>query len=386
MERGRQRNQRDSLKIKCRSNLMKFPSFAFRADASNSIGTGHVMRCLALADALGQRGGRSRFVCREHPGNLLNLIRQGGHEVYVLPAGSDDGKARGDLLHAHWLGTNWANDAEQTRQALIAHNATDWLVVDHYALDRRWGRSVRPHVGHIMVIDDLADRKHDCDLLLDQNLGTTESEYNGLVDSTAVTLIGPRYTLLRPEFAKWRQYSLTRRSHSQLKSILVSMGGVDNDNVTGKVLDALGRCELPAELRITVVMGPHAPWLAGVQARAETMQRPTEVLAGVSNMAELMANSDLAIGAAGGTAWERCALGLPTLMFVLAANQQRGANALQQAGAALVIREPDQLCNSLRSLLGHRMADLQSMSNSAAALVDGGGAARVVDKLLALDD
>ena len=339
------------------------------------------MRCLALADALRERGGRSIFVCREHPGHLLSLIRQRGHEVCALPAGSDDSKARRELRHAHWLGTDWATDAEQTRQALLAHNA-DWLVVDHYALDRRWEQAVRPRAGHIMVIDDLADRTHDCDVLVDQNLGTTETDYSDLLDSTTITLIGPRFALLRPEFAQWREHSLTRRSHPHLKGLLISLGGVDNDNVTGKVLDALGRCELPADLTITVVMGRHAPWLAQVKTQAEVMQRPTEVLAGVSNMAELMANSDLAIGAAGGTAWERCVLGLPTLVLILADNQRAGAEALRHAGVAVVLQNVDEVCRSLRSLLGNRMIDLQHMSRSAAALVDGAGATRVVHKLL----
>lgn len=357
---------------------------SFRADASLQIGTGHVVRCLTLADALRERGARSTFICRPHAGHLLDLIKQRGHEAIALPPADEAFIAPADPFHAKWLGTDWASDATQTSQAL-GEQVVDWLVVDHYALDHRWEQALRSQARHIFTIDDLADRPHDCDLLLDQNLGRKAQDYCGLVSRHTQTLSGPAYALLRPEFAQWREYSLQRRTQPQLKNLLITMGGVDQNNATGQVLDALTRCELPADLRITVVMGPHAPWLAHVQTQAAVMPRPTEVLAGVSNMAQLMAESDLCIGAAGGSAWERCALGLPALVLILAANQHSGAMALQTHGAALFAADTQHLIAQIKELftLEIRSSVLRKMSQTAALLTHGDGASQVVDLLLA---
>lgn len=357
---------------------------AFRADASLQIGTGHVMRCLTLADALRERGAQSTFICRPHAGHLFDLIKQRGHEAIALSPLDDVYIAPADPFHAKWLGTDWASDATQTSQAL-GEPVVDWLVVDHYALDRRWEQALRPHTRRIMAIDDLADRPHDCDLLLDQNLGRQIQDYSGLLSRHTQTLIGPAYALLRPEFAQWREYSLQRRANPQFKNLLITMGGVDQTNATGQVLDVLTHCELPTELRITVVMGPHAPWLAQVQAQAAVMHRPSQVLAGVNNMAQLMAESDLCIGAAGGSAWERCVLGLPTLVLILAANQHSGAMALQTHGAALFAADTQQLIAQMKELftLEKQNTVLRKMSQTAAQLTHGDGVSQVVDLLLA---
>jgi UDP-2,4-diacetamido-2,4,6-trideoxy-beta-L-altropyranose hydrolase len=357
---------------------------AFRADASLQIGTGHVMRCLTLADALRERGAQSTFICRPHAGHLLDLIKQRGLQAIALSPADDSFIAPADPFHAKWLGTDWASDATQTSQAL-GEQVVDWLVVDHYALERRWEQALRQHTRSIMAIDDLADRPHDCDLLMDQNLGRQSQDYCELVSRHTQTLIGPDFALLRPEFMQWREYSLQRRANPQVKNLLITMGGVDQTNATGLVLNALTHCELPIELRITVVMGPHAPWLAQVQTQAEVMPRPTQVLACVNNMAKLMAESDLCIGAAGGSAWERCALGLPALVFILAANQHSGAMALQTHGAALFAADTQQLIAQMNELftLEKQSAVLKKMSQTAAQLTHGDGTSQVVDLLLA---
>lgn len=316
---------------------------AFRADASLQIGTGHVMRCLTLADALRERGASCTFVCRPHLGHLLAFIAQRGHQALALPELQEGAQPNHNgTAHGHWLGTDWTTDAKDTQRALSAHMSgqhVDWLVVDHYALDARWEEALRPQAQSIMAIDDLADRPHACDLLLDQNLGRTEADYGGLLKGDTTTLVGPQYALLRPEFAALRSKSLARRQgEPQLRRLLVTMGGVDKYNATSQVLSALQSCSLPADLRVTVAMGQHAPWLAQVRAQAAQIPWPTEVLVGVNNMAQLMAESDLAIGAAGSTAWERCCLGLPTIQVVLAQNQEAIAQALSNAGAALMLK------------------------------------------------
>jgi UDP-2,4-diacetamido-2,4,6-trideoxy-beta-L-altropyranose hydrolase len=206
-------------------------------------------------------------------------------------------------------------DAIQTKEA-IGDIGADWLIVDHYALDFRWEAHLRSCCRHIMAIDDLADRKQDCDLLLDQNLGRVPAEYDGLVPSVSKILTGPKYSLLRPEFAALRSQSLARRDVPQLRNLLITMGGVDKDNTTGKVLNALKRCALLETCHITVVMGPHAPWLSQVRTQAAQMPWHTDVLVNAEDMARLMSDSDLAIGAAGTTSWERCCL-FPRGLFII---------------------------------------------------------------------
>ena len=356
----------------------------FRTDASLQIGTGHVMRCLTLAHALRERGAQCSFTCREHPGNLIDLIRQRGFLVHALQCDEGWVVQENTPSHAGWLGADWQADAEESKVG-ARETAIDWLIVDHYALDRRWEHAMQAYCRHIMVIDDLADRAHYCDLLLDQNLGRKRDDYSGLLKGKANTLIGPQYALLRPEFAALRPQSLARRQNNpQLRRLLVTMGGVDNDNSTGQVLDTLRGCKLPADLRVTVIMGQHAPWLAQVQAQTAQLPWHTDVLVGVNNMAQLMVESDLAIGGAGGTAWERCSLGLPSLVLVLAKNQSAGALALQAAGAAIAMESQQRISDFMGALKTAEFANgvLTKMSNAAAAVTDGQGCVRAVKHIV----
>jgi UDP-2,4-diacetamido-2,4,6-trideoxy-beta-L-altropyranose hydrolase len=366
-----------------------------RTDASIDIGTGHVMRSLTLAQALRERGASCRFICREHPGNLLDLIRQRGFEAYALPmqpfshATLSPEYALNEkvLAHAAWLGADWSTDIDQTK-AGVGETAVDWMIVDHYALDSRWERALRRVCHHLMVIDDLADREHDCDLLLDQNLGRKVEDYADLVSTSCKVLVGPKYALLHPEFAARRAYSLQRRQQPVLKQVLITMGGVDQPNATGQVLQALKGCTLPQDCRISVVMGLQAPWLQQVRAQAQDMPWPTEVLVNISDMAQRMADSDLAIGAAGSTSWERCCLGLPALLVVLADNQRLGAQALQAAQAAILIGDVTDIAMKLplainASVSHHR---LQEMRTATTAITDGRGVDKVLKAMRVLND
>jgi len=359
---------------------------AFRTDASLDIGTGHVMRCLTLAALLQEAGATCRFICRDHPGNLIELIRTRGFEVQTLARQKTvQHTESAQETYADWLGANWETDAQQTETAL-GDIIVDWLVVDHYALDTGWEKQLRSACRSLMVIDDLANRNHDCDLLLDQNLGRVASDYANLVPQNCALLIGPAYALLRPEFSAHRQASLARRNAANLKRLLITMGGVDKDNATGKIFTALMHAELPLDCRITVVMGPHAPWLDQVRAQAANMPVSVEVLVNVKNMAELMAVSDLAIGAAGSTAWERCCLGLPSIVLTLADNQVAGATALASTGCSVLIKDVSTLEQELKQAI-HYLAQPGSLlqsSHAAASITDGEGAQRVKEQLLKL--
>ncbi len=358
---------------------------AFRTDASLQMGSGHVMRCLTLADALTATGAQCHFISRAHPGHLDTLMRQRGYASQTLPAPVDiletaisSEATANSPPHAQWLGCAWQTDAQQS-SAFLRILRPDWLVVDHYALDHNWENAVAAYCHKLMVIDDLADRAHACELLLDPNLGRQPNDYSGLVPSRCQVLTGPGYALLRPEFAELRTYSLQRRqSQHTIGSILISMGGVDQDNATAKVLRALTNCALPADCRITVVMGLTAPWLDNVKEIVAKMPWATEVVVNVSDMAQRMADSDLAIGAAGSTSWERCCLGLPTLLLVLAENQREIADALVDAKAAIALRMQDyaafetQLANAVANIVCNE-AVLIGLSRAAAQICNGHG-------------
>lgn len=353
------------------------------------------MRCLTLAQVLRNQGANCRFICREHAGSLLDLIRQRGFEAQPLPMQAvlqeklvqQDGANENILAHAAWLGADWKIDVEQTKNA-IGDVVVDWLIVDHYALDVRWETLLKPHYQKLMVIDDLADRSHGCDLLLDQNLGRTAQHYSDLVSANCKVLVGPRYALLRPEFSKLRRYSLDRRATPQLKHLLITMGGVDKENATGQVLAALTGCTLPTDCHITVVMGPYAPWLTQVRNQSEKMPWATEVLVSVDNMAKLMAESDLAIGAAGSTSWERCCMGLPTVVIVVAQNQYQGAIALSKYGCAIAIEQISVIKIKLMSAIQETIltSKMLELSRVGADITDGQGTKRIVGLMEAISE
>lgn len=351
----------------------------FRADASLEIGSGHVMRCVTLAEALRAVGVECQFICRAHPGHLIDNIERKGFKVHVLPSaktneGMQFAVAEAIPAHAHWLGVGWEQDARECA-GVLSRVQPDWLVVDHYGLNSRWERQLAPWYRKLLVIDDLADRAHLCDLLLDQNLVHSVDDYAELVPDHCEVLSGARYALLRPEFAELRDYSLQRREPPKLKQILISMGGVDQPNATGQVLKALRDCSLPLDCQITVVMGATAPWLKEVKVAAASMPWPTEVVVNISDMAQRMAASDLAIGAAGSTSWERCCLGLPTLMVILAKNQIDAAIALQVAGAALLVGEVTDIEKNLGPMIeaSKPSESLKRMSDAASRICKGDG-------------
>lgn len=366
----------------------------FRTDASVHIGTGHVMRCLTLADNLAARGAGCLFVCREHSGNLIEFIKSKGHAVHALPskaqlAESIDDKIRSglsklELAHGHWLGTTQAEDA-QVCTPILAGFKPDWLIVDHYALDASWELALKPYYRKLMAIDDLADRPHVCDILLDQTFGRNAEDYRIRVSAKCHLLCGSEYALLRPEFAALRTSSLQRRARPALRELLITMGGVDKDNATEQVLQALRACPLPADCRITVVMGATAPWLDDVRIRAQDMPWPTRVLVGVSDMAQLMADSDLAIGAAGSTSWELCCLGVPNLLVCTAANQRTVIGALASVNATArldqaELSQPDGIPFYTQYEL--LTENLDAYAAAAAQITDGSGASRVYKELV----
>lgn len=361
-------------------------NIVFRVDASLQMGTGHVMRCLTLANTLKEQGAKCQFICREHIGNMIEKIQQSGFVVYTLDCVNDKeyssnnikaDKESQPLFHASWLGTTQQQDAEQCA-TILKQLQVDWLVVDHYGLDKTWQELLKPYYKKSMVIDDLGDRKHLADLLLDQNYGSTIEKYQGLVPASCNVLVGPKFALLRPEFALWRDYSLERRKDKRgVNNILITLGGVDPNDYTSRILKQLAKAKLSSEVTITVIMGASAPNLHLVKQQALAMPVQTIVKVNVSNMAELMSHADLAIGAAGATTWERCCLGLPTIQLVIAENQRQIAEFLAADNAIKLLTD----IGDLPYLISTVEQWLPSVAVRTKRLVDGVGSQRAASYL-----
>ena len=341
------------------------------------------MRCLTLADELRTAGHQCSFICASLDGHISGVIERKGYDVSMLPRSNNvSSPEEFNSDYALWLGESWQQDVQQTLK-VISREKPNWLVVDHYALDAKWERALSGVVSKIMVIDDLANRSHECALLLDQNLGRVAADYNGLLPFECLRLIGPRYALLRTEFAALRERSLARRRNPFLKRIFISLGGVDRTNVTGDVLTALAHSSLPASTEIDIIMGASAPYLGEVQQQAAQLPFKATVSVNVQEMAERMCLADLSIGAAGSTSWERRCMGLPSVTVTLAENQRSIAEALSVSKAGLLV-DTQQVTKEIAGLIEMCAFDveiLQVLSHNAAQICDGGGANRVVSAL-----
>ncbi|MES2510096.1 MAG: UDP-2,4-diacetamido-2,4,6-trideoxy-beta-L-altropyranose hydrolase [Pseudomonadota bacterium] len=355
----------------------------FRTDASLVIGHGHVMRCLTLAAALREDGITCVFVCREHQGHLCQFIEDRGFTLVRLPLADSPPSREATPVHSAWLGATWAEDAAQTREAISrAGVRPGWMIVDHYALDSRWESTLRPHVARIMAIDDIADRTHDADVLLDQNFyPDMDARYSSRVGPGCNRLLGPRYALLRNEFSGLRKTSRVRRG--PVRRVMVFFGGSDVTNETGKALDAMALLGMP-EVEFEVVIGNTNPNKDVLVSRCDGLSK-VRLYCQVANMAEMMVRSDLAIGAAGTATWERCALGLPALMLAVADNQVAIAEGVDQVGAQRYLGESSVVSAAALALAMSQVIRspqlLAGMSQKAMNLVDALGAARVATAL-----
>ena len=308
------------------------------------------MRCLTLGSALAKKGVDVSFICREHEGHLCDLIEGQGFAVHHLPAPADGFRAEATPFHAAWLGASWQEDAEQTIAAIKTLGVKpDWLVVDHYALDHRWESALRPLVGGVFVIDDIADRIHDCDLLLDQNLvADMHTRYTGKVPEDCHLLLGPEYALLQPIYAELHDRIPPREG--PIHRILISFGGADRDNLTGRVLAAFLSLSRP-DIDVDVVIPGTSPYGPEIQDQAAGHAN-IHLHSDLPSLAPLMARADLAIGAAGTTSWERLCLGLPALVVTLAENQRPIADGLHRQGLVRWLGHKDEVSEqSIRQAL-----------------------------------
>lgn len=341
---------------------MALPLAVFACAAGPDIGAGHAMRCLTLAQALEAKGWRTRFAVTATAIATVPTLGLRDPLTVVAPG---DAREIGD-----------------------AAGRCDLLVIDDYGLDVRFESACRGFAERILVIDDLADRDHDCDMLLDQNLSTTEGAYKNRVPKNCLLLIGIRYALLRPEFARLRSDALARRRLARLpQRLLVSFGATDPGNLTEKAI--LAAREAGLGLAVDAVLGPGAPHLERIVALAGN-RGDVHLKVGVTDMASLMAAADVSLGAGGTTAWERCCVGLPGLIATMADNQRANVEALAAAGAVDLLGwhaniAVADIAAGLTALCGD-VGRITAMTEAAAGICDGQGVNRVVAALAGKDE
>ena len=320
------------------------------------MGGGHLMRCLTLADDLLKQGVNISFITMDSPGNLSDLIKNSGYELHML---------------TYKTSFDWFLDASEVKKILCQEDKPDWLIVDHYGLDERWECLVRQYVSRIMVIDDLANRSHDCDLLLDQNyyLGY-QNRYDGLLPNHCVSLLGPKHVVLRQEFKKAMINRHARRA--KIQRILIFFGATDPTNQTAVVLEAIK--ELTYEkITYDVVVGATNPNKDTIKSLCANI--PNVIYnCQITNMAELILMADIAIGAGGAAMWERCCLGLPTITVVFADNQEQTTKDVANLGAIIYLGRVQYIgvqeyIGAIKKMISNPQL-IKKISNRALELVD----------------
>ncbi len=338
-----------------------------RTDASVKIGSGHIMRCLTLADALAAKGAKIVFVCRELPGNMCDFIMKKGYTVWRMPYHN------GYNADVTWSRVESLIDAQETIEILKQKcEKFDWLIADHYGIEREWETAMRPYSKQVMVIDDLANREHDCDVILDQNLYIgMESRYDSLIPSECKTFLGPEYVLLRPEFIREYFNGCIKRRTGDIHNILIFFGGSDATNETKKALEAIVAINNP-NICTNVVIGSSNIYKDEIKKSCREI-RNCFCHCQVNNMAQLMSEADLAIGAGGTTTWERCFLGLPAITVCIAGNQRELLHTVEKKHAILNLGwyknvTNKDIQNSIQYLLNNKIV-VQNMSIQASDIM-----------------
>lgn len=354
-------------------------SVLIRCDASPEIGTGHVMRCLALADRLAAAGALPVFVARRMFPNLAERIAAAGFRLAMLPeVPSDNGDRAGVIPHADWLAASWRDDVDATL-AVAAETAARWVVVDHYGVDRMWQAAARAGGLRVAALDDLADRAHDADLLIDPSLADDpHGRYAGLLPEGRQRLLGPRYTILRQEFAEPPERG-AERADAPL-AYLLAFGGVDAAGMSLRALAALEAEARPSDMVDVVVGGQNAD-RAEIERRAAGQGWSVHVDSDA--MGALMAKADIAIGAGGHMLWERAAMRLPTVAVIVAENQRDQVNGAAARGLVLGLDAATASTADIRAAIASLARDDAARSRmvAACAAVDGAGADRIARRI-----
>jgi UDP-2,4-diacetamido-2,4,6-trideoxy-beta-L-altropyranose hydrolase len=358
---------------------------AFRVDAGIAMGGGHLSRCLTIANALILSGiSKCFFILKSHQGNFASTIQSYGFEFEILPLEFQPDYNTED--YSQWVGGSILNDGRLSLSVLKEKGFTDkdWLIVDHYGLDYKFEKLIAKSGINIGVIDDLVNRQHSCKFLIDQTCGRQDIEYKKLVSSDTYLMTGQSFCMLRPEFLKLRKASLLKRSKfNDIKCIFINFGSTDPTNVTANIISTLSKVKLNSEVSIVVAVGGNTPHLCEIQKCISIFPGKINLIVDAINMSELMYQADLAIGAAGATTWERCALGLPTIIIKTAENQSTVIERIIEFDVA-VLHDLDTENQPVELLkhLSYIQENYLYMSKQCSVLVQGDGVNKVVDRIL----
>lgn len=347
------------------------------------------MRCLALATGLKGSGADVIFICSGQERKWIEYVRDREFDCQVLYPSNMLGTVhnkRNLNTSSYVMGGNrfdWQQDLTATKKVL-ENRETDWLIVDHYGIDFRWELALRPYTKRIMAIDDLADRKHDCDVVLDCVFGRQTEDYQSLVPDGCRILLGTKYALLRSEFVDWRNIALNRRkTNSTVRKILVSLGGVDQKNLTGKILEQLKGVNWNSESRIDVVAGKGFMHKSEIEKQLASFPMDTTFETAVNDMAKRITNSDLGIGAFGVSTWERFCLGLPSVNIVTEDNQRLAVAALKKqkySGIMFTNSLGSELVQFVNQIVSDHKLYLE-IASWCSESVDGNGLTRVLKQI-----
>lgn len=348
-----------------------------RVDSGKHIGLGHLVRCLRLGQELARRGAKVTFVTRTHTNHAVGLLEHHGFDVLPMKPRHEHNR---DV--SSWLGAPPDLDAAETIRALDATGGADWVVVDHYAIDAAWHRHVGTHARNLLVIDDLKNRQLDADIVLNQNLGATERDYAGLVPPATRLLVGPHNALLASEYRTARAQRAKTPAPMERANLLISLGGSDPANTTGRVLEELEHA-LDRFTRVDVVISHHHPNREAFHARWAPY-RNVFVYVQPPSLVDLLLTTDIAIGAGGSSTWERLCIGVPAVTLVLADNQRDAARALAEQDLAVVSHTPWASEGGVRTLTLGLLEDAPRrlrMADAGRQLVDADGTRRVADTM-----
>lgn len=365
------------------------PTVVFRTDASTQIGSGHVKRCQSLGAALVRRGMDVVFVSRASDVPLSGMFDYQPFTLIELPpADRAKGAPAGRTLeahapaHAHWLSTDWQTDAQATLACLKGRPVAA-VVVDHYALDAHWHRSVGQSLRCRMVaIDDLADRALAVDLIIDHNHAEDHRlKYQAVNPTGAPVLGGPRHALLAEGF----ENAARNAAADPVRSIGVFMGGIDRLHLSAAALHGLrDTAQFAGEVEIVTTSGN--PNLDALRAVA-TADGRTQMTVDAPDLASFFGRHELHIGAGGGATWERCCLGAPSIAVVVAENQRQVLLPLARLNVLDLVEQeaPDAAQMGAHALaLIHQPHKRKALSANAMQLVDGQGCRRIADHFLNL--
>ena len=359
-------------------------NIAFRVDSSIQIGIGHVIRCLSLADQIKNKASNILFVTSSLDGSIEQFISEKGYKVILLPSNYEKNSFQSNEFEEF----DWLQDSKTTKEA-IEDKKLDWLIIDHYGIDYRWHKIIAKSTKKIMVIDDLANRKLHCDVLLDQTYGRMLEDYNQFVDKETEMLLGANYALLRPEFSNLRIPALNKRKKIEsISNVLISIGGMDYKNITQKVLDVFLLVEWKKNIEVNIVLNSQAPNRKSIKSFLKNIKsnHKFNLLINPDNMADLMFEADLAVGSSGTSTWERCTMGLPTIAICVADNQKFISKKLHKDGVhiALSLSDDEEIPYLFSELcrVNEHPEHLKDLSNKSLKICQAKGAILVALKIL----